>query len=53
MKQEKQPFLGSRSGTRLGPDTSMFSFKPQIVNKSRNLAENYKKTFADRLTNLL
>jgi hypothetical protein len=28
MKQEKQPFLGSRSGTRLGPDTSMFSFKP-------------------------
>ena len=31
----------------------MFSFKPQIVNKSRNLAENYKKTFADRLTNIM
>ncbi len=22
-------------------------FKPQITNKSRNMAENYKKTFAD------
>ncbi len=54
MKVEKLPLLGSKSGTRLGgQDTSMFSFKPQIANKSRNLAENYKKTFADRLTQIM
>ena len=33
-----------RSGT-LERETQMF--KPQITNKSRNMAENYKKTFAD------
>jgi len=56
LKKDKkfQPSLGgSRSNTRIGADKSMFSFKPQIAHKSRNLAENYKKTFADRLTNLI
>ena len=31
----------------------MFSFRPKIAPKSRNMAEKYKRTFADRLTNLL
>ena len=41
----------NRSTGRMGGD--MFSFKPKIAPKSRNMAENYKRTFADRLTNLL
>lgn len=32
---------------------NLFTFKPQITDKSRNLAENYKKTFAERLSSLL
>jgi hypothetical protein len=36
----------NRSAGRIN-ENHMFSFRPQIVPKSRNMAENYKRTFAD------
>ena len=40
---------GARNNRSTGRITEnhMFSFRPHIVPKSRNLADNYKRTFAD------